>query len=78
MAAPDMTLSRPGVVNDDAGSWAKDNALFLKVFSGEVITAFERECVFGSFANHAPSKAVSLHSSLLPVASLLGITPLAT
>ena len=48
MAAPNMTLSRPGVINNDAGTWAKDNALFLKVFSGEVITAFERECVFGA------------------------------
>ena len=47
MAAPNLDLSRPGVINDDTGSWAKDNALFLKVFSGEVITAFERECVFG-------------------------------
>ena len=47
MAAPNMTLSRPGVINNDAGTWAKDNALFLKVFSGEVITSFARECVFG-------------------------------
>ena len=48
MAAPNLDLSRPGVVNDNTGTWAKDNALFLKVFSGEVITAFERECVFGN------------------------------
>lgn len=47
MAAPDMDLSRAGVIKNDSGSWAKDNALFLKVFSGEVITAFNRECVFG-------------------------------
>ena len=47
MAAPDLDLSRPGVINDSTGDWTKDNALFLKVFSGEVVTAFERECVFG-------------------------------
>lgn len=46
MAAPDVTLSRPGVINNDAGTWTKDNALFLKVFSGEVLTAFARNCVF--------------------------------
>ena len=45
MAAPNMTLSRHAI-NNDAGTWAKDNALFLKVFSGEVITSFARECVF--------------------------------
>lgn len=44
------TLSRPGVVNNDSGTWAKDNALFLKVFSGEVLTAFERACVFKGMA----------------------------
>ena len=50
MAAPDATLSRGGVINNDAGTWAKDNALFLKVFSGEVITAFDRTCVFKGLA----------------------------
>ena len=44
----DQVLSRAGVIKSDSGTWAKDNALFLKVFSGEVITAFNRECVFGS------------------------------
>ena len=44
----DQVLSRAGVIKNDSGTWAKDNALFLKVFSGEVITAFNRECVFGS------------------------------
>lgn len=46
MAAPDVTLSRPGVINNDSGTWTKDNALFLKVFSGEVLTAFARNCIF--------------------------------
>lgn len=44
-----MTLSRPGVINNTAGTWAQDNALFLKVFSGEVLTSFKRECLFDSF-----------------------------
>ena len=46
MAAPDTTLSRPGVINNTTGTWAQDNALFLKVFSGEVLQSFERACVF--------------------------------
>jgi hypothetical protein len=50
VAAPDVTLSRPGVINNGAGTWAQDNALFLKVFSGEVITAFERACIFKGLA----------------------------
>lgn len=49
MAAPNLTLSRPGVINDTSGTWADDNALFLKVFSGEVINAFERACIFKQF-----------------------------
>ena len=39
-------LSRPGQINGAGGTWAQDNALFLKVFSGEVLTSFARECVF--------------------------------
>ena len=46
MAAPSLTLSNPGVINNDTGTWDKDNALFLKVFSGEVLTSFKRACVF--------------------------------
>lgn len=49
MAAPDATLSRPGVINNDSGTWAKDNALFLKVFSGEVLQSFKRNCIFSGF-----------------------------
>jgi hypothetical protein len=44
-----LVLSRPGVVNNDAGTWSKDNLLFLKVFSGEVLTAFKRNCIFKDF-----------------------------
>ena len=46
MAAPDATLSRAGAINNDTGTWAKDNALFLKVFSGEVLQSFKRNCIF--------------------------------
>jgi len=46
MAAPSLSLSSPGVINADTGTWAKDNALFLKVFSGEVLTSFSRNNVF--------------------------------
>ena len=42
----DITVQRLGVIKADSGTWAKDNALFLKVFSGEVLTAFKRNCVF--------------------------------
>lgn len=36
-----LTRSNPGWDNNDSGDYTKDNALFLKVFSGEVMTAFE-------------------------------------
>ena len=45
--ADQVTLSRLGQINATGGSWANDNALFLKVFSGEVLTAFKRNCIFG-------------------------------
>lgn len=41
-----ITLSRAGAINNTVGTWAQDNALFLKVSSGETITAFQRACVF--------------------------------
>ena len=48
-----MALSRPGVINNSTAgggndTWANQNALFLKVFSGEVVTAFKRSCIFDS------------------------------
>ena len=49
MAAPSLTLSRAGAINGDTGTWDKDNALFLKVFSSEVLTAFKRSCIFEPF-----------------------------
>ena len=40
------TFSRSGVVNNTSdGSFGQDNALFLKVFSGEILTAFEENNV---------------------------------
>ena len=41
MAAPDLTLARPGQVNG-AGS---ADTLFLKLFGGEVLTAFRENNV---------------------------------
>lgn len=35
------TPSRLGAINDVTGSYAQDNALFLKVYAGEVMTAFK-------------------------------------
>ena len=46
MAAPSLSLSTPGAINGDTGTWDKDNALFLKVFSGEVLTSFKRTNIF--------------------------------
>jgi hypothetical protein len=34
------TLGRPGQINQTGGSFANDNALFLKLYSGEVLTAY--------------------------------------
>lgn len=44
-----LSLARPGLINAATGTWAQDNALFLKVFSGEVLTAFKRACIFKDF-----------------------------
>lgn len=41
-----LTVSRLGAVENDTGTYAKDTDLFLKVFSGEVITSFEENNVF--------------------------------
>lgn len=41
----DAFPSRIGQINGAGGSYANDNALFLKVFSGEVLTAFAQKTV---------------------------------
>ena len=47
MAAPNFTASRLGVANlTSDGSWAQDNNLFLQVWAGEVLTAFNQANVF--------------------------------
>lgn len=40
-----ITPSRLGAINGATGTFAQDNALFLKVFSNEVLTAFEESNV---------------------------------
>lgn len=42
----DFTVSRLGAENATTGTWAQDNSLFLKVFSGEVLTSFSETNVF--------------------------------
>ena len=64
MAAPDLDLSRPGVINDDTGSWAKDNPVPESFFRGR--NRLRAECVFGDLSRLVPSRAASLLSSLLP------------
>lgn len=49
MAAPNFDASRLGLVNNaGGGTWAGDNALFLQVFAGEVLTAFRKATIFES------------------------------
>ena len=45
-----VTTSRLGAINGVVGTYDQQNALFLKVFSGEVLTAFKRACVFRDLA----------------------------
>ena len=47
MAAPNFTATRLGLVNNaGGGNFAGDNAMFLKVWAGEVLTAFRKATVF--------------------------------
>jgi hypothetical protein len=47
MAAPNFDSTRLGLINNaGGGSFAGDNAMFLKVFAGEVLTAFRKATVF--------------------------------
>lgn len=41
LADTDLIRSNPGWDNNESGTYDLDNALFLKVFSGEVLTAFD-------------------------------------
>ena len=40
------TPSRLGAINGAVANYSEQNALFLKVFAGEVLTSFKRSCVF--------------------------------
>jgi hypothetical protein len=47
MAAPNFDASRLGLVNNaGGGSWSGDNAMFLQIYGGEVLTAFRKATVF--------------------------------
>jgi len=46
MALDVTNLSRVGQINGATGSWANNNALFLKVFAGEVLTTFQESNLF--------------------------------
>lgn len=47
MAAPNFDATRLGLVNNaGGGNFAGDNAMFLKVWAGEVLTAFRKATVF--------------------------------
>jgi len=49
MAAPNFDASRLGLINNArGGTWAGDNAMFLQVFAGEVLTAFRKATIFES------------------------------
>lgn len=63
-------LSRPGVINNTAGTYDQDNALFLKMFSGEVLSAFRRNCIFETLTQ---TKTISSgKSSQFPVTGRFG------
>lgn len=54
------TLSRLGSVNAAVGTYAQDNALFLEIYGQEVITSFERSCIFqGMFQERTISEGKS-------------------
>ena len=42
----DAIRTYPGALNGDIGTWEKENANFLKVFTGEVMTAFDMAVKF--------------------------------
>lgn len=69
MAAPNFDASRLGLVNNaGGGSWAGDNALFLQVFGGEVLTAFRKATIFESL--HTVRTISSGKSASFPIIGL--------
>jgi hypothetical protein len=70
MAYPDFSTSRPGQINQTGGSKANDEALFLKVFAGEVLTAFEQTNV--TLDKHLVRTIASGKSAQFPVTGRIG------
>lgn len=69
MAAPNFDASRLGVVNTTTdNSWAQDNALFLQVFAGEVLTAFRKATIFETL--HTVRTIASGKSASFPIIGL--------
>jgi hypothetical protein len=69
MAAPNFDASRLGVINTTSdGSFAQDNALFLQVFAGEVLTAFRKATIFESL--HTVRTIASGKSASFPIIGL--------
>ena len=69
MAAPNFDASRLGVINTTTdGSFAQDNALFLQVFAGEVLTAFRKATIFESL--HTVRTIASGKSASFPIIGL--------
>lgn len=69
MPAPDFTASRLGLVNNaGGGTWAGDNALFLQVYGGEVLTAFKKATVFEAL--HKVRTIASGKSASFPIIGL--------
>ena len=69
MAAPNFDASRLGLVNNaGGGTWAGDNALFLQVFAGEVLTAFRKATIFEPL--HSVRTIASGKSASFPIIGL--------
>lgn len=69
MAAPNFDASRLGLVNNaGGGSWAGDNAMFLQVFAGEVLTAFRKATIFEPL--HSVRTIASGKSASFPIIGL--------
>lgn len=69
MAAPNFDASRLGLINNaGGGTWAGDNAMFLQVFGGEVLTAFKKATIFESL--HTVRTISSGKSASFPIIGL--------
>ena len=64
------TVSRLGAINNDTGTNAKDNALFLKLFAGEVLTTFAQTTVM--MGKHQVRTISSGKSAQFPATGVVG------